>query len=291
MKKLLALLLCLLCLTGCAATYDGLTAQKPMLTEYTVDHYYNFFGREHQHDTKRTVYAYDIYGNLVKSMEYQNDELTYVTKLRYDDRGNEIARTVWDHTGWFPKLSDRTRRTYDGQNRLLTSESLTLWGTVESGSYYSYDDEAGTETYRNESGEVLQVAWYDENGHIIRQTSEEYETVYEYDDRGNLTVWTSYKNGALYDRYEAVYDDRDRQILGTRYDAAGAVVNQTEYIYDDDQGTKFFTKSDGSRRVEIYRTDGRIDTIVDYDAEDNVSMIQRYYYRDILVPAEGGNEP
>ena len=291
MKKLLCLMLCIILLTGCAATYDGPTAQKPILTEYTVDLYYNHFGREHQHDTKRTVYAYDIYGNLVKSMEYQNDELTYVTKRRYDDRGNEIARTVWDHTGWFPKLSDRIRRTYDGQNRLLTSERLTLLGTVESGSYYSYDDETGTETYRNEDGEVLHVSWYDEKGRVIRQTAEECETVYDYDDRGNCTGWTSYKNGAFYDRYEAVYDDRDRQILGTRYDAAGTVTNQTEYVYDDDTGTKSYQKSDGGRRVEVYDTDGRVHSIVDYDSEDNISMIQRYYYRDILVPAEGGNEP
>ena len=43
MKKLFSLLLAVLLLAGCAATYDGPTTTVPRLTEYTVDHYYAFF--------------------------------------------------------------------------------------------------------------------------------------------------------------------------------------------------------------------------------------------------------
>ena len=82
MKKLLSLLLCILLLCGCAATYDGPTKTVPRLTEYTVDHYYAFFDTEEHHYTNRTVYAYDIYGNRVREMEYRDDELQSVTNLK-----------------------------------------------------------------------------------------------------------------------------------------------------------------------------------------------------------------
>lgn len=291
MKKLISLLLAVLLLGGCAATYDGPTEAKPVLTEYTVDQYYSFFDGDVVHHTNRTVYAYDIYGNRVREMEYQDGELYSVTNMKYDDRGNEISRTAWDRSGWLPKLSNRTRQTYDAQGRILTYETLNFWGRVVSGSYYSYDDEARTRTYRNESGEILQITWFDEKGNDIRQTAGEYETVYEYDDRGNCIGRQSYKDGKPYDRYEADYDEQDRQVWGRRYDANGQLTSQTEYVYDEELGTKSYSKNDGGRRVETYHADGRLHAVEDYEANGNLTMLQRYYYRDIRVPAEGGTTP
>ena len=285
MKKLICLMLTILLLTGCAATYDGPTVEKPMLTEYTVDHYYAFFDFEEVHYTDRTVYAYDIYGNRVREMEYRDNELQEVTNLKYDDRGNCISRTTWDHSGWLPKFSSRIQRTYDEQNRILSYVNRNFWGPEVSGSYYSYDDENRIRTYRDEHGEVLQTTWYDENGNDIRQTAKEFETIYRYDNRGNLLGWVGYKNGVETERYEAVYDEKDRQILGIRYDGAGNLTHRTEYIYDDERNTKTYTMSDGGRRIEYYHADGRLHMIEDYDADGQLTMLQRYYYRDILIPA------
>ena len=86
MKKLLSLLLCILLLSGCAATYDGPTRTVPQLTEYTVDHYYAFGWTEEVHYQDRTVFAYDIYGNRVRSMAYRDNELQSVTNLKYNQR-------------------------------------------------------------------------------------------------------------------------------------------------------------------------------------------------------------
>lgn len=285
MKKLLSLLLCILLLSGCAATYDGPTQTVPRLTEYTVDHYYAFFDWEEKHHTDRTLYAYDIYGNRVREMEYRDDELQSVTNRKYDDRGNEISRSDWDHSGWIPKYKGRTEQTYDDQNRQTAYIHYNFWGRQDSASWYTYDDEARTRTWTNDNGDT-QTTWFDENGNEIRQTDGEYEIIYHYDDRGNRIGWESYQNGQYFDRYEAHYDDLDRQIWGGRYDANGNLTSQTEYVYDDEQGVKTYHKNDGGRRVEYYHGDGRPHMIEDYDADGKLTMLQRYYYQDILVPAK-----
>ena len=285
MKKFLSLLLGILVLSGCAATYDGPTKSVPRLTEYTVDHYYDFFDTEEVHYTNRTVYAYDIYGNRARAMEYQDNELESVTNMKYDDRGNEISRTVWDHTGWLPKYEGRTEQTYDAQNRLTSYIHYNFWGRQDSASFYTYDDKARTRTWSNDTGDT-QTTWFDEKGNEIRQVSGEYETVYHYDDQGNRTGWTSYQNGQFFDHFEARYDDQDRQIWGGYYDAAGNLSNQTEFVYDDERGMKTYLKNDDGKRVEYYHADGRPHMIEDYDAEGKLTMLQRYYYQDILVPVK-----
>ena len=284
MKKLFPMLLAIL-LAGCAQTYDGPTEAKPVLTEYTIDHYYSYFETEELHYTTRYLHAYDIYGNLVRSMEYRDGELISITKRKYDDRGNEISRTVWDHSGWLPRYDGRTEQTYDDQNRQTSYIHYNFWGRQDSGSWYTYDDEARTRTWKNDTGDT-QTTWFDENGNELRQVSGEYETIYHYDDRGNRTGWESYQNGQPFDRYEARYDDLDRQIWGGRYDANGTLTSQTEYVYDDEQGIKTYYKNDGGRRVEYFHGDGRPHMIEDYDADGKLTMLQRYYYQDILVPAK-----
>ena len=49
---------------------------------------------------------------------------------------------------------------------------------------------------------------------------------------------------------------------------------------------KTYHKKDGGRRVEYYHGDGRPHMIEDYDADGKLTMRQRYYYRDIQVPAK-----
>ena len=287
MKKCILMILCALILTGCAATYDGPTTVEPRLTEYTLDQYYVFLNGDVDHDIKRTVYAYDIHGNRVREMDYSDDRLFSVTKMRFDDRGNMIESTTWDHSGWLPKFSCRVTKTFDEQDRLLTQDYYDFWGRKTGSSTYTYDDEERTRTWSSDDGDS-QITWYDENGNELRQVAGEYETVYEYDDRGNMTGWQSFEQGQPTDSYRARYDDRDRIIWGGRYDPAGELESETTYTYDDALGTKSYDTYDGGRTVEHYHADGRLHMIEDFDAAGRLVFLHRYYYQDIQVPVKEG---
>ncbi len=282
MKKGIIFILCILLLTSCADTYDGPTQEKLVLTEYQTCHYSPFWEGEVMLET-RTTYVYDIYGNRVQEMDYRDGELSTVTKLRYDDRGNLIEEITWDHSGWIPHINRRRKQTFDEQNRLLSLSYYDMWGRKTSESTYTHDDEARTQTWSNGEGDT-QITWYDENGSEVRQVLGIYETVYEYDDRGNRIGWQSFENGEPSDSYKARYDDQDRQIWGGRYDKDGNLESETTYVYNDEEHTLSYDKGDGGRRIECYTPDGRPSYIEDYDRDGNLSMVQIYTYRDIQVP-------
>lgn len=285
MKKILALILAIGLLAGCAATYDGPTETKQMLTEYEVRHYSPFFGDEYI-EIDRSVYAYDIYGNRVRELEYDNGELAQETRTKFDEQGNEVSRTVIDRTGWFPKIEYRSKRTYDEQGRVLSYTSYDMWGRKNGESLYVYDDEANTMTWSNDYGDEV-TYYYDEEGKQLRDVSNDgYETIYEYDERGNRTGWSSTKDGKFFSRYEAGYDEQNRQIWGIRYDENGAQESKTTYTFDDEAHTMTTVKPGGGTRIEYYDGEGRIYLIEDYDPEGELSMVQQYTYRDIRVPAD-----
>ena len=290
MKKLFSLLLALLLLSGCAATYDGPMESKYALTEYTVTHYYAFFDWQEEVYTSRTVYAYDIYGNRVRTMGYRDGELEQVTNLKYDDRGNCIREVDWDHTGWIPLPDSSRKYTYDDQGRILTIRYFDGWGRQTSLSSYTYDDEAGTRTWSNGEGDT-QTSWLDEEGREIRSVSDEYETVYEYDENGNRIGWYSFKDGAPYDSYKARYDDQGRQIWGARYNAQGELESESTIEYDDEANTVTTRRPDGQVRYQYYDAEGRIHLIEDYSEDGKLSMVQRYTYQEIQVPAKGEDNP
>ena len=228
MKKLIALILSILLLTGCTAAYDGPTVSVWVVTELTVEHYDTFLDTT----AKRIVCAYDIYGNPVRYMEYRGNELQSVYKLKYDDRGNCIREVSWDHYGLIALPGSRIIRTYDDQNRQTSCVTYNFWGRQESGTWYTYDDEARTQTKKTDSGDS-QITWFDENGNEIRYVSGEYESIYRYDDRGNCISTEQLQNGQTFQRYEARYDEQNRQIWEGRYDSTGNLTRHTEYLYDE----------------------------------------------------------
>lgn len=288
MKKLLILLLCILLLSGCAVTYDGPTETVLVLTEYQVTHYYSFSFSDGAY-TSRTAFAYDIYGNQASSRDYDDDALNSVANYRYDDRGNRISETLWDHSGWIPYIERRIKQTYDDQDRVLERIYYDTWGRETGRSSYIYDDADRTMTWSNSEGDQV-ITYYDEKGLELRTVSTgvggSYETIHAYDDQGNRISWYSTKDGAVWGRYEAGYDDQGRQLWGTHYDENGDRTSHITLTYDDEQHTTTRIDNDGDRRITYYDADGNIQLIEDYDAEGELTMTQQYFYREIRVPAD-----
>lgn len=285
MKKLISLFLCILLLPGCAATYDGPTESERVLTEYSVRRTYLLADA---FETTRSVYAYDMNGNRVRCMDYDEEgELGSVENMRYDDRGNEISSVTWDHSGWIPYIEHRSKQTYDDQNRVTSRISYNMWGMKIGETTYTYDDEAHTMTWENGEGDWV-IYYYDENGLELRAVSEgaagTIETVHSYDERGNRIGWVSTTNGQPHSRYEARYDEQDRQIWGGLYDETDTLTHETAYTYNDEENSVTITKPNGDTRVEYYNEDGTLESILDYDEDGELYMEQRYSYQDIRVP-------
>ena len=203
MKKPIALILAILLLAGCApAVYDGPTESAWVLTSQRTTYYYPVYGIE----TAGTTYAYDSLGNLVHVLSYENGELLRETKSRYDDRGNELRRVVWDHSGWFSYPEFRTSNTFDEKNRLLTAVYRNGLGIKTGTGSHTYDEEANTVTfegtytsytqYLNENGDLLRVLTVNHDNGV------EMESLYEYDALGRNTRTVSYYDGALSSTHE-----------------------------------------------------------------------------------------
>ena len=284
MKKLIALILSILLLTGCTAAYDGPTESAWVVTEWAEEHYYTFLDTMEVLSSQRIVCAYDIYGNPVRYMKYQDNELQSVTKLKYDDRGNCIREVSWDHSGLIALPDSRIIRTYDDQNRQTSCVTYNFWGRQESGTWYTYDDEARTQTRKTDSGDS-QITWFDENGNEIRVVSGEYESIYRYDDRGNYICKELFKNGQPIQRYEARYDEQNRQIGYGWYDSDGNLTFQSESLYDElgrktgiveyEDGTLVTTTElrydDQNRKIwgETHDADGRLTNHWEYIYDDS----------------------
>ncbi len=288
MKKLLTIFLGILLLAGCAETYDGPTEEVPMLTEYTVTQIYDIPGWEGEQHTSSATYTYDIYGNRVKTMSYDEGELAEVVNMRYDDRGNVIEETRWDHSGWIPYIDRRVKRTYDEKDRQLTYTSYNMFGVEQDRSSRTYDDEDRTSTFEGSMDRI--VYYYDENGLLLHSVGTgaagTSETFHTYDAAGNSIGWTETLNGEPFGRGEAGYDDQNRLIWSKQYNEQDALYQHITYTYDDEAHTMTTQAKDGDIRIEYYTADGRISLIEDYNDEGELTMYQQYDYRDIRVPTK-----
>lgn len=289
MKKILSLLLALLLLSGCAATYDGPTKGEYVLVENSRTSYFD----DRISYTQRTTYAYDIHGNIVEEKRYWGGELDTVSSYRYDDWGNRISERHWDHSGLIPLPKSSSKTTYDDQNRILTAIYYNAWGQENYRLTYTYDDEANSYTCADSTG-TPNIYYLNENGKIVRLLQESlglhYERIYEYDDRGNHIRTTTYEEGKPYSRFERHFDDQNRQIWEGDYDAAGNLEREISYEYDDVAHTMTIHHSWGTH-YSYYDPDGRIYLTEEYDLDGSLSDVIQYTYQQIQVPAEGVETP
>ena len=172
MKKLISLLLVVLLLVGCAATYDGPTESASVLSCIRTT-YYGPDGEDSQYS--RTDYAYDIYGNQSIELEYRirtgdEEEEPYLKTVRtHDENGNVTRQRQYDVSGLFPRKLVDIRYEYDNQGRMTAHldrlQSQFSWTAV-------YDDEAMTQTATYPH--AVTVVQFDAHGWAMGQ-----ETIFE----------------------------------------------------------------------------------------------------------------
>lgn len=292
MKKLLSLFLTIMLLGGCAATYDGPTVTKSVLTAEESYDYHSDGTVSHQ---TRREYTYDIHGNQSQILEYSQEEDLrdaephLKTVLRYDEKGNLTRQTQYDVSGWFPRKLADTRYERDDQGRLTaTRHSRDLRGNDTT---VVYDDAAKTRTTTG-SGSTI-VEYLDENGWVIRAESvfdDGVPVTEEFDRRpdGQVRTVRTYRDGVLRSTMEHTYDDQGRPLTQTEIrDGETRVLFRYEY----GESHVACTYADGGWSVTDYNPDGTRDDRVVYDAEGNLRELVIYRYTEIQVPNEEGGTP
>ena len=253
MKKLLSLLLAVLLLSGCAAGYDGPTAEKSVPAEFIREHHQPTTGHV---DTERIVYAYDIYGNMVRSVEYHNGRESSRTDFTYDERGNLLSRTSYSLGGWFPKRTGSAEFVYDEQDRIIAE--------IYDHSRYDYifDDEARTCT-KLEGSTVMSVTTYDEFGNVLSEKT--------------------FNCGTEWHLEECIRDDQGELLMSRTTDSTGLdITNRSE---KDDHGNTIFheTVENGVRteRHYSYEYDDQGRLLREFELRDGVPMeVYRWEYLD-----------
>lgn len=287
MKKLISLLLCILLLTGCAATYDGPTESKSVLSQILTTHYDPETGDSLY---GRTDYAYDIYGNQSMELEYgirsHDDEAEpHLKTLRcFDEHGNCIRQRQYDVSGLFPKKLVDVRYEYDDQGRLTATTHRP--GEAWDNDTTVYDDEARTRTYTGHNGTAID--YMNELGWVIRTEqvfSDGRAVLTEYDRRpdGQIEVMRDFENGELTTTLVYTYDDQGRVLTITQTTAAGTAL-LFRYEYPDDCLIQH--NSDGTKIVTSYNDDGSIHHRYFTDSTDLITQDVMYYYTEIQVPAK-----
>lgn len=286
MKKLIALSLAILLLTGCtAAAYDGPTESAWVLTEMTTTQYDTFTGES---QTRLQTIRYDILGNPVHNSFYTDGELTAEHKNTYDEHGNCIREVTWNHLWFFSYPVSRTSYTYDEQGRLLTTTYRNGLGIKTGSDTYTYDDEANTITWVGTYD--TQIKYLDENGKLLRVVTDsrpagmEMGTRYEYDELGRNTRILQYLDGELSMTTEQRFDDQDRVIESTMYDANGAIISRHTWEYTENTVTTW--DMDGYKSVKTLRPDGLTEKNETYDPDGQLRTRMDYNYTEIQIPAK-----
>lgn len=224
--------------------YTTEIADEDGVTSYTYDklgHMLTASG-----PTGTVSFAYDA---LYRTTAIVNEDGT-TTGYTYDIAGNQTGIVYPDGTS--------IRYTYDSVGNIT---SMTDYDG--SGSVYAYDAEGRIVKDTHSDGSTTEYA-YNNNGQIIQQTevsrdnSTVRETLYGYDDVGNLK--SEQRSGVDVDKKDEdvrYYYDKDNQLIKTvqngettnyQYDAAGNMISDGKYAYTYNDQNQLLTKagSDGT---------------------------------------------
>ena len=274
MKRLIALLLCLLLLCGCKSK-----------TEYLLS---KSVWDDGDGTPQRTAYEYDEAGRLAAQTTEDDDfcgmgRLYERIEYEYDDHGQLLREQIYDETGCI-----RVREyvnSYDGRGLLVKAESFTdgeLFETLE----HSYDEQGNptrTEFIRRSphSTDTI-VETFDEAGNVLRnETTVVLWSATERNETDHAPVVTEYfyENGLLIrsESDEGSWDvyTHDRKGRITQLERFRNEVRQCfwEYTYTADTETEIQYEQDGTMTAKQVRTYDKAGNLIKEEYFDSVGTL------------------
>ncbi|MFH1316406.1 MAG: toxin TcdB middle/N-terminal domain-containing protein [Candidatus Woesearchaeota archaeon] len=236
-----------------------------------------------ENDKYKTLYSYDMIGNLVNI----TDNLNNIFRYEFDSLGRKISMNDPDLGAW--------KYEYDSQGNLLSQNDSN--GNMI---YMGYD-ELDRVINKNSSTKILTfINDFLKNGTLYSIQSDSYERIYNYDNRLRIIDENSTINGISFFVFWT-YDAMDRIITKTNpdgmqtsysynsqglidgissvvsdlnYNPSGLILNRT---YNNLLKSEFEYESDSMRLVRI-KTGDKQDLNYDYDNTSNIIKIS-----DIIV--------
>ncbi len=193
--------------------------------QYTVD---TFSGGMDGYSST-VISLYNSNENLVKKIEYANEEL-YMTTDFYYENGYLIKEEIYLADG---ALDYYTLYEYDENGNETKREWYLGDGTLDGATLSEYNDNGDVikKTYTGTDGYFyIQEYEYDENGDLLKETYEDsdgyfYINEYEYDENGNVIKDTH------------TYADGSGYIIEYEYDEDGNCINETYTEFDKTEAT------------------------------------------------------
>ena len=178
--------------------------------------------------------------------------------------------------------------------------SLYSDGSVDEVTVYTYDDKGGkllkkelfdsdnvlqeSESYEY-TGELLSVKkFFDKNGEL--QTYHKYE----YDKDGNLVSDITFNpKDEVQSKSEYTWNEK-KKIKWSVFDASGALLGTTEYVYEGDLNTKIINKDSAGNKAEYFVIDYNANGLpvkkTEFSADGKVLGARSFEYKDDLLVLE-----
>ena len=229
MKKVLTIVLAMLCLASCEKS-----TQKNDLAELKLNgkvksireipyEAVEKFGEVVRGDAlailgENQQITFNDKGNKIEENWFNSDgSLFSKYTYKYDDKGNKIEQNSFNPDG---SLSFKSTYKYDDKGNKIESNSFNSDGSLDSKYTYKYDDK-GNEIERN---------IFNPDGRLS------FKLTYKYDDKGNIIEENSFNlDGSLDSKYTYKYDDKGNIIEENSFISDVNLADKYTYKYTYDQ--------------------------------------------------------
>lgn len=238
--------------------------------------------------------------STVWKFEVQNDQIDSLSRSKHFEttynRKGEITQTI----AYKEKNKQDVKMvyTYDEHHNLLTNIKYDSIGNVVEYVYYIYNkDDVVIEQRKFDVAKKWDTRFtyhsYDEASKIILQKfkpldSLEYETIYQYEGPIELgktiSVSKEFDEKTLISRIESEYNAENQRILRRDFDSENDLIDYYQYTYEplSNRFSKVNRYTSDHKLVSsehyFYLSNGNIDKIITYNAQDKMSNQLHYEY-------------